>query len=214
MATKGGQLRYDTILPLVTNIDLSKNNLSGDIPEELASLVELRSLNLSENQLAGVIPDGIGDMKQLESLDLSMNSLSGQIPNSFTLLSSLAYLNLSFNKLTGKIPESTQISGFNGSSFIGNNLCGPPWTRDCSNGSTNRPHEDKTEGDHKGEVEWLYVFLSLGYAVGFSVIYTALVLKKPWRDAYFGWLECMWDKVYVFVCIQWKRLMKPSAPTP
>ncbi|KAK6144103.1 hypothetical protein DH2020_020923 [Rehmannia glutinosa] len=47
MVTKGRQLLYDTILPLVTNIDLSQNNLSGDIPKELTSLVELRSLNVS-----------------------------------------------------------------------------------------------------------------------------------------------------------------------
>ncbi|KAK6138287.1 hypothetical protein DH2020_027978 [Rehmannia glutinosa] len=48
ITTKGSVLAYDTILRLVTNIDLSNNNLSGDIPREITSLVELRSLNLSE----------------------------------------------------------------------------------------------------------------------------------------------------------------------
>ncbi|KAH6785838.1 hypothetical protein C2S51_038293 [Perilla frutescens var. frutescens] len=208
VATKGGMLQYDTILPLVTNIDLSKNNLSGDLPKELTSLVELRSLNLSENQLNGVIPDNIGDMRQLECLDLSVNLLSGQIPNSVKLLSSLAYLNLSFNKLTGEIPESTQISGFNALSFIGNNLCGPPLRRNCSHDDGERREE--TEGD-KPEIEWLYVLLCLGFAVGFSGVCTTLVMMKSWREAYFGLLEFIWDKAYVYVYIKWRRLTKPSA---
>ncbi|KAH6758092.1 hypothetical protein C2S52_023014 [Perilla frutescens var. hirtella] len=213
VATKGGLLEYNRILPLVTNIDLSRNNLSGDIPKELTRLIELRSLNLSGNQLTGVIPDNIGDMKQLECLDLSMNSLSGKIPNSLTLLYSLAYLNLSFNKLTGKIPEGTQISGFNVSSFIGNSLCGQPLTRNCSrDGDQVHGQKEKTEGD-KRKIEWLYVFLCLGYAVGFSAVCTALVLKKTWREAYFGLVECIWDKAYVYVYIQWRKLTKPSGPT-
>ncbi|KAH6763522.1 hypothetical protein C2S52_020955 [Perilla frutescens var. hirtella] len=157
-------MQYDTILALVTNINLSKNNLSRDIPKELTSVVKLRSLNLSNNHMNGVIPDNIGDMRQLECLDLSVNSLSSQIPNSFKLLSSLAYLNLSFNKLTGK-PESTQISGFNAWSFIGNNLCCPLLRRNCSH--DDGEHREETEGD-KPEIEWLYVLLSLGFAVGFS----------------------------------------------
>lgn len=103
VATKGSSLQYDTILRLMTNVDLSKNNLSGEIPTELTSLVELRSLNLSENQLVGLIPENIGDMKQLESLDLSLNSLSGQIPMSLAYSSALNYLNLSCNRLMQRI---------------------------------------------------------------------------------------------------------------
>ncbi|KAK6125782.1 hypothetical protein DH2020_040476 [Rehmannia glutinosa] len=102
ITTKGSELYYDTILSLVTNIDFSKNNLSGDIPKEITSLVELRSLNLSGNHFSGLIPDSIGNTKQLESLDFSRNSLSGEIPSSFTSMSSLNYLNLSCNNLTGK----------------------------------------------------------------------------------------------------------------
>ncbi|KAK6144070.1 hypothetical protein DH2020_020890 [Rehmannia glutinosa] len=106
ITTKGSELYYDTILSLVTNIDLSKNNLSGDIPKEITNLVELRSLNLSGNHFSGLIPDSIGNMKQLESLDFSRNSLSGEIPSSFTIMSSLNYLNLSCNNLTGKYQKA------------------------------------------------------------------------------------------------------------
>ncbi|KAH6806762.1 hypothetical protein C2S51_031593 [Perilla frutescens var. frutescens] len=210
--TKGVELEYNTILSLVTNIDLSMNNLSGEIPKEFTSLVGLESLNLSGNHFIGSIPESIGDMKQLESLDLSRNSLSGQIPNGFTLLSSLSYLNLSFNKLTGRIPESTQLSTMEASSFMGNNLCGPPLARNCSsNGDKVHGQKEEKQGE-KSEIKWLYVFLSLGYAVGFSAACTALVLKKSWRSAYFGLLERVWDDIYVYFYVKWAKLTQPATP--
>ncbi|KAL8459284.1 hypothetical protein ACS0TY_036682 [Phlomoides rotata] len=213
VVTKGRKVQYDTILWLVTNLDLSNNNLSGDIPKELTSLIELRSLNLSANHLTGLVPDSIGDMKQLESLDLSRNSLSGQIPTSLARISSLNHLNLSCNNLTGRIPTSTQLQSLNASSFISNNLCGPPLQIKCSgDGDEPRGHKDENEdeGADESKIEWLYVVVSLGYAVGFSVVCSALVLMKAWREAYFGLLESMWDKLYVYVCIKWMRLTKPS----
>ncbi|GFQ01219.1 receptor-like protein 12 [Phtheirospermum japonicum] len=218
IATKGSELQYDTILPLVTGIDLSKNNLSGDIPDELTSLVELRSLNLSGNHLTGLIPDRIGNMKQLESLDLSINSLSGEIPSSFTAMSSLSYLNVSYNNLTGKIPESTQLMSFNESSFInGNNLCGPPLKVSCSNDS--KPpgpahEEDQDQEDDKLEIEWFYAFVSLGYAVGLSGFFTILFLNKSWKDAYYEFLENMWYSVYVYFYMKWTRHKNIMSNTP
>ncbi|KAH6835236.1 hypothetical protein C2S53_012400 [Perilla frutescens var. hirtella] len=208
---KGSELQYDTILYLVTTIDLSQNNLSGDIPKEFTSLVELRSLNLSQNNFTGSIPEKIGDMKQLESLDFSRNSLSGQIPSSFTLISSLSHLNLSYNNLSGKIPQGTQLQGFDASSFIGNNLCGPPSTSNCDrDGDEVRPGHKDEDGSDDSKIEWVYVFLSSGYAVGLAIVCSVLVLNKPWREAYFGWLECLWDNLYVFFYVNWRRLFKPS----
>ncbi|KAH6833085.1 hypothetical protein C2S53_005723 [Perilla frutescens var. hirtella] len=211
--TKGVELQYSTTLSLVTFLDLSMNNLSGDIPKEVTSLVELRSLNLSGNHLTGSIPESIGDMKQLESLDLSNNSLLDQIPNGLSLISSLSHLNVSFNKLIGRIPEGTQLGTLEASSFIGNDLCGPPLTRKCSHdGDEVHPKKEKNEGE-KAEIEWLYVFISLGFAVGFSSVCTALVLNKSWRHAYFRLLDCMWDNLCMYFYIKWKRLTKPTAST-
>ncbi|KAL8029408.1 hypothetical protein ABFX02_14G223700 [Erythranthe guttata] len=213
VVTKGSELKYDNTLALVTNIDLSNNNLSGGIPEELTSLVELRSLNLSGNHFAGLIPQSIGDIRQLESLDLSRNSLSGEMPNSFGGMSSLNYLNVSYNHLIGRIPESTQIRGFNASSFIGNDdLCGPPLTSNCSSSDGPKNREDNHEsGDRSSsKIEWLYVFVSLGYAVGLSIFCTTLIFKKSWREAYFEFMEEMWNKVYVYFYLKWKKLRKTS----
>lgn len=42
-------VEYGTILNLVITIDLSSISLSGEIPEEVTSLLNLLSLNLSHN---------------------------------------------------------------------------------------------------------------------------------------------------------------------
>ncbi|CAL9088934.1 unnamed protein product [Musa acuminata var. zebrina] len=95
ITAKGYDIQYTTILSLVTSIDLSNNNLSGEIPKELTKLHGLHFLNLSKNHLRGTIPEKIGSMEQLESLDLSMNNLTGDIPSSLSSLTFLSHLNLS-----------------------------------------------------------------------------------------------------------------------
>ncbi|KAJ0586874.1 putative non-specific serine/threonine protein kinase [Helianthus annuus] len=109
-------------------IELSSNNLTGYIPSELMSLLELTSLNLSRNQLSGSILEKIGNMKELISLDLSVNRLSRELPMSLSSLHFLSSFNVSFNNLTGRIPTGTQLQSFDESSFFGNKLCGAPLT--------------------------------------------------------------------------------------
>lgn len=48
--------------------ELSANNISGKIPEELGNLTNLMSLDLYMNQLEGGIPDTLGNLKQLRFL--------------------------------------------------------------------------------------------------------------------------------------------------
>ncbi|CAL2243317.1 unnamed protein product [Prunus armeniaca] len=102
LVTKGREVEYREILGLVTSMDLSNNIISGDIPEELTSLLRPRTLNLSENLLTGRIPSNIGNMTRVESLDFSMNQHDGEIPQSMTSLTFLSHLNLSHNNLTGR----------------------------------------------------------------------------------------------------------------
>ncbi|XP_068314356.1 receptor-like protein EIX1 [Pyrus communis] len=116
----------------VTALDLSLNNISGEIPEELTSLVNLQLLDLSNNLLTGRIPSKMGGMEGLEYLDMSKNQLSGGIPLSMSNLTFLNHFNVAYNNLTGPIPKSTQLQSFDASSFIGTKLCGPPLRENCS----------------------------------------------------------------------------------
>ncbi|KAK9995897.1 hypothetical protein SO802_020583 [Lithocarpus litseifolius] len=132
LVIKGKSLEYSTTLRLVNIIDLSNNNLLGEIPKEVASLQGRQSLNLSFNILTRRIPENIGDMRSIESIDFSINQLSGQIPQSMSSLAFLSHLNLSNNNLIGRIPSSTQLQNLRASNFFGNKLCGPPLTDNCT----------------------------------------------------------------------------------
>ncbi|KAJ8766102.1 hypothetical protein K2173_020618 [Erythroxylum novogranatense] len=131
---KGSILEYNHIMASKNSIDLSGNNLSGGIPDEVTNLSALRILNLSRNQLSGKITNKIGNLGHLETLDFSHNHLSGLIPESLGSLTSLLKLNLSYNALEGKIP--TALKRFNDSStFYGNpSLCGFPLPTRCLGG--------------------------------------------------------------------------------
>ncbi|XVF31032.1 hypothetical protein REPUB_Repub16aG0110500 [Reevesia pubescens] len=193
LVMKGRLDEYSTILGLVTSIDLSCNSLTGEIPKELGNLTGLRSFNLSGNLLTGKIPESIGKM-ELESLDLSMNRLQGEIPSSFSDLNFLNHLNLSYNNLTGKIPSSTQLQSFDSFSYIGNHLCGPPLTKNCSAKGVST----KGEGSKESKVNWLYVSIAVGFVMGFWGVVAPLFLIRSWRFAYYQKLEHIGDKLYVF----------------
>ncbi|XP_019152114.1 PREDICTED: LRR receptor-like serine/threonine-protein kinase GSO2 [Ipomoea nil] len=199
VTTKGHEYEYfTTILMLFVSMDFSNNNFNGDIPIELTNLVKLKSLNLSRNNLTGNIPMEMGNMKLLESIDLSRNQLSGKIPSSFSGLSFLGVLDLSYNNLSGKIPSSTQLQGFNASCYIGNNLCGPPLSKSCSSIDDGQIPKNESKRDDCCEVDWFYVSMVIGFAVGFGCIYGSLFLVKSWRIAYFKFLDKKLKSVLVW----------------
>ncbi|XP_044473375.1 receptor-like protein EIX2 [Mangifera indica] len=196
LVNKGKMAEYNSILKFVRMIDLSKNNLSGEIPIEVTDLLALQSLNLSHNSLIGRIPENIGAMSSLESVDLSENQLSGEIPQSISKLTFLSVLNLSNNKLFGRIPSSTQLQSFSASSFTGNELCGPPLSNNCTvsvptSGDQNRGEK---EGNEDG-VDWFYVSMALGFVVGFWSFVGPLFFNRRWRRMYFQFLNCLQDKL-------------------
>ena len=139
--------RYDAYwggnLNLLFGMDLSENELSGDIPAELGVLLELQGLNLSHNKLSGAIPETFSGLKNVESLDLSFNMLHGHIPPQLTDLSSLAVFNVSFNNLSGVIPQGRQFNTFDSQSFLGNPLlCGKQINRSCHNSNFQVPDNE------------------------------------------------------------------------
>ncbi|KAM0066197.1 putative leucine-rich repeat-containing, plant-type, leucine-rich repeat domain superfamily [Helianthus debilis subsp. tardiflorus] len=186
LVMKGRQDTYDTILGLVMLLDLSSNNFSGHIPNEITTLKMLKFFNLSRNQLTGRIPERIGDMKALESFDLSVNKLSGELPMSLSRLNSLSSFNVSYNNLTGKIPIGTQIQTLDESSFFGNKLCGAPLTQ--ADGCVQVEERANVTQDQKedGGEDWGFIVsVVLGFVTGFWIILGPLIVIRSWRIAYF-----------------------------
>ena len=107
-------------------LQLSGNELSGEIPAELGRLTQLFSLELSNNELTGPIPPELGNLARLWSLGLYNNQLSGPIPVELGELAQLEYLSLGSNKLTGEIPaELSQLTQLKRLNLYNNQLTGP-----------------------------------------------------------------------------------------
>ncbi|XP_058080651.1 receptor-like protein EIX2 [Magnolia sinica] len=206
VSVKGQMLEYTKTVSLVTCMDLSSNNFSGEIPEKLTSLFGLRILNLSGNHLSGKIPNKIGKLALLESLDFSKNQLSSTIPLSMSNLTFLSYLNLSYNNLSGRIPLGNQLQTLEDPSiYIGNNgLCGPPLTDKCVGDETPQglmPVSGDIEKDEEEyEMRWFYSALGPGFAVGFWAFCGVLMLKKSWRIAYYRFFDKMINRLFCYCC--------------
>jgi hypothetical protein len=185
VVTKGQYLDYTSSLIYMVGLDLSCNNLVGEIPVEITSLVNLKSLNISHNQFSGKIPETIGFLGSLESLDMSCNELSGGIPASFSNMTMLSKLNLSYNNLSGRVPTGNQLQALidPASVYIGNNyLCGPPLPRNCSG------PEVITGGDldeHQSDTRYFYLGMAAGFVVGLWVVFVVFLFGKRFRVAYF-----------------------------
>ncbi|MQL75719.1 hypothetical protein Taro_008104 [Colocasia esculenta] len=102
-------LGFLTSYPDMVHVDLSHNNLSGPLPEDLfASMPRgLQVLDLSFNNISGSISNlQVGSCNSLLDLNLSGNHIAGEMPPSLSNCSSLRSLNFSSNELVGSIPES------------------------------------------------------------------------------------------------------------
>ncbi|CAD5175929.1 unnamed protein product, partial [Musa acuminata subsp. malaccensis] len=120
VTTKGQTQDYKKSLSLMNILDLSDNNLFGEVLEELTSLSGLFSLNLSGNyftgeiienisklqQLDGQIPFSVCQLQALQVLDLSKNTLSGVLPNCWNNSSGIVIMDFSSNNISGVIPKS------------------------------------------------------------------------------------------------------------
>ncbi|KAI4372077.1 hypothetical protein MLD38_010359 [Melastoma candidum] len=90
--------------PGIRVLDISRNQFSGHIPDEVGSLSSLQWLNLAANNFSGSLPESMENLSSLVSLDLSENHFIGAIPNN--LSSGLLSFNASFNDLSGVVPEN------------------------------------------------------------------------------------------------------------
>ncbi|XP_024536537.1 receptor-like protein kinase BRI1-like 3 [Selaginella moellendorffii] len=93
-------------------LDVSNNNLTGEIPLELGRMEDLIVLGLAYNSLTGEIPTGFGTIRNLDTVDMSHNLLQGGIPGGFASLGTLTRLNVSYNNLSGIVPQGPQTETF------------------------------------------------------------------------------------------------------
>ncbi|PHT39229.1 hypothetical protein CQW23_22802 [Capsicum baccatum] len=86
-------------------LDLSGNNLTGNIPAEVGLFSKLRYLNLSWNNFQSGLPPEVGYFQNLTVLDVRHSALVGSIPGDICDSGSLGILQLDGNSFTGPIPD-------------------------------------------------------------------------------------------------------------
>ncbi|KAJ9693997.1 hypothetical protein PVL29_009796 [Vitis rotundifolia] len=85
---------------------VSKNDISGIIPESICNATFLQVLDLSDNALSGGIPSCLIENEALAVLNLRRNMVSGTLSGNFPGNCNLQTLDLNGNLLEGTIPES------------------------------------------------------------------------------------------------------------
>ncbi|XP_022714557.1 probable LRR receptor-like serine/threonine-protein kinase At4g36180 [Durio zibethinus] len=175
IVAKEREIEYSSTLPSVKIIDLSENNLSGKVPEEITKLHRLGTLNLSNNHLTGSIPSNIGNLKLLETLDLSTKQLCGN-----------------------------QLQTLNDPSIYKGNpgLCGGPLANKCEDDRIPSDHADDDAGeDNVIEMKWFYVGMSIEFVLGFWGVCGTLLLNKSWRLACFQLIDERKEKASMFIAM-------------
>ncbi|KAI6671398.1 hypothetical protein NL676_006283 [Syzygium grande] len=233
---------YEGPLPMwssnVTTLYLDDNRFSGPIPPNIGKLMPyLTDLDLSRNDLNGTIPLSIGNMATLTTLVISNNYLSGKIPRFWSNLPFLYILDmsnnslsdLSHNRLSGSIPPcignltglKVELTDADTERYQGrltvvakgrfvqydqsilylvNSL---DLSDNCLSGEipkalTSLVSKSEDGGDDR-EYFLLILSIGLGFFVGFWGVCGTLIVKKSWREAYYNYVDKMKNKLAALI---------------
>ena len=100
-----GTIPWNMFTGNLVEVDVSSNQLVGDIPTTIKEFTNLDLLNLADNELSSTIPTTLGLLTYLRKLELQGNQLSGSLPSDIGRMESLEYLDVSQNHLSGTVPH-------------------------------------------------------------------------------------------------------------
>ncbi|PRP75326.1 hypothetical protein PROFUN_05637 [Planoprotostelium fungivorum] len=94
----------------VSGIDLSNNNLIGELPDVFTSFLQLTYLNLSLNR--GLLGDLPRPPPNIQTFDVSQCNLNGSAANAFNLNRPIPLLFASDNRLQGPLPSIINFTSY------------------------------------------------------------------------------------------------------
>ncbi|KAJ0094094.1 hypothetical protein Patl1_17134 [Pistacia atlantica] len=190
-------------LQQLQSLHLCTNKFTGNLPSSFLNLSSLETLVLEDNRFSGDIPLLLGDgFGSLKILSLRSNAFSGEIPSKLSNLQSLQVLDLAENNLTGSIPGSL---GDLQAMAREQNLMKYPYGKyrglyyeescpDDDNSNKGGSVDDQNGNGDEFIDKWFYLTLGLGYAAGLLLPILILSIRKPWSDAYFGFVDKIVDR--------------------
>ncbi|CAD0002421.1 leucine-rich repeat domain-containing protein [Flavobacterium salmonis] len=92
----------------VVGLNLSNNNLKGELPSAIGSLQHLQILALFDNQIGGGLPDSLYEISTLKVLLLNNNKFSGSLSYKIRNFNVLENLSLFDNSFEGEIPKELE----------------------------------------------------------------------------------------------------------
>ncbi|KAM0865146.1 hypothetical protein ACQ4PT_043467 [Festuca glaucescens] len=149
----------------VSSLNLSGQNLQGQITPSLGNLTFLETLDLSNNTLVGPLPP-LNNLRKLQILYLNNNFLQGIIPSETGFLSNLEALDLSFNSLVGPLPSLGNLQLLQNLMLHHNHLQGiiPDALTNCSNLTNVDLSFNSLVGEIPPKLGFLPYLLSISFA--------------------------------------------------